>query len=152
MIIEQYKNKHNMEEILFIDSQAVEDFLELIKNKYNQHELKDIPKNFFETGGNFFIGRLGKRVISMCGYIPIDNKTVELRRLRVIKDLRGNGYGGKMLKYVEKDIVLKGYSKIVFSTASVRESTLNFYKKYLYTKTGKSKYDQLTIIKFEKYL
>ena len=138
--------------MLAIDSQAVEDFWDKIKNKYSQDELKDIERYFFKPGGNFFIGLENNRIIGMCGYIPIDSTTVELKRLRVEKSLRSQGYGTQLLRFTEKDILSKDYKKIIFSTASVREATLKFYSKHSYKKTGTSKYDELITIEFEKWL
>ena len=152
MNIERYNTQHSLDQILSIDFQAVEDFYEKVKDKYSQDELKDIERYFFLSGGNLFVGLENKNIIGMCGYIPIDSTTVELKRLRVEKSLRSQGFGTRLLRYTEEDIKSKNYKKIVFTTASVRETTLRFYKNNSYRETGESMYAELVTIDFEKLL
>ena len=152
MNIEKYNINHNLEEILSIDLEAVEDFKDKIKDAYNQSDIQNIRKYYFDKNGSFFIGLISNQIICMCGYIPIDKMSVELKRLRVLKNLRGNGYGSKMLSFIEKEIKTNGFSTIKFATASVRKDTLKFYKKHGYIITGNDKFGQLKTILFEKNL
>ncbi len=152
MIIKKYDESDNIEEILKLDNQAVEDFLDKIEAKNRQVDLLDINKYYCKKNGEFFVGKVEGKIVCTCGYVPNGSNTVELKRLRVIKNLRGSGYGSFMLNYIEKDIRSKGFSIIEFTTASSRETTISFYKNRGYKDVGKSKYDRLDTIDFKKEL
>lgn len=150
MKIDLYNENDNIKDILSIDMQAVEDFFDKVKNVYNQNDLLDISKHYFTKNGLFLVGKKDGIIVATCGYIPLDSETVELKRLRVRKDLRGYGYGSLLLKSMEQSIKSMGYSRIKFSTASIRKSTILFYRNRGYSESGKQKYGQLDIIVFEK--
>ena len=86
----------------------------------------------------------------MCGYIPIDTNTVELKRLRVEKSCRCQGLGRQMLEHVETHVKSKGYNTIIFTAASLRKNTIRFYLNNDYIKTGISQYDRIITIDFKK--
>ena len=58
MLIENYNKSHKIEDILSIDIQAVEDFIEKIDNIYTQDDLLDINKYYIHKNGAFFIGTI----------------------------------------------------------------------------------------------
>ena len=152
MKIEEYSNDHSISEIKRIDFQAVEDFYELIKDEYSQDDLENIDVSYMSVNGDFFIASLNDNIIGMCGFVPVDDKKAELKRLRIEKSLRSKGYGSQLLKFVESDIKSKGFDAIEFATASIRKPTLQFYKKHGYIEKGKSVFGELEIINFEKIL
>lgn len=152
MNIDKYNNKHNLNEILFIDKQSVEDFYDDIKDIYSQDDLLDIEKNYFNKNGLMAIGSINNEIVAMCGFIPESYKIASLMRLRVRKDLRGDGLGKKILKYIESAIREKGYETIKFSTAASRVNTLHFYRKRGYKEIAREMYGEIETVIFEKNL
>lgn len=150
MNIDLYSENDCITDILSIDKQAVEDFYYKIKNIYNQDDLLNINEHYFNKNGLFKVGKIDGKIVGTCGYIPIDSKSVELKRLRIRKDLRGYGYGSLLLESIEDCIKSNGFSLIKFTTASIRKKTISFYKNRGYLEVGKYKYDQLETIAFEK--
>lgn len=152
MIIEKYNKTHNLNEILTIDLEAVEEFYDLIKGKYNQDELLHISKTDHEKKGEYFIGTIKNRVVAICGYKIISDDTVELKRFRVTKTLRSQGLGSELLHYIESRLKDKGFNKIILETAVLRPSTLQFYRNRKYIVVDEGIYGELKTIKFEKLL
>lgn len=152
MTIDVYNPMDNLKEILFLDREAVEDFFEQIQEVWNQKDLLDIPGYYTEKEGHFLVGKIENRIMALCGFIPTTPGCAELKRLRVKKELRGKGYGSVILSRMEEVIKKRGYHTIEFTTASVRESTLIFYKNRGYRETGRSSYGKLITIAFKKSL
>lgn len=150
MKIEKYSSKHDLNKILFIDWQSTKDIFECIKNHYNQNDLKNIDLFYLQKNGSFYVGLIDGKIIAMCGYLSVDKDTVELKKFRVEASFRGNGYGSKMLKFIESKITLSGFKKIILDTASNRKLTINFYKKHGYRQNGELIYDNLKCVIFEK--
>lgn len=152
MIIEKYSKIHSLDEILFVDKQSIEDFFEDIKDVYSQDDLLDIDKNYTDNGGYMAVGIIVGEIVAMCGYLPGDDNSASLMRLRVRKDLRGRGYGKEILAYIEKIIRKKKFTSIKFSTAASRENTLHFYRKRGYMEINREMYGKIETVIFEKKL
>lgn len=152
MIIEEYNKNHNLQEIIYIDRESVEDFLDEIKDVYSQDDLYDIKSNYLDKDGLMVVGLIDSKIVAMCAYLPISNTSAGLYRLRVKKELRGNGYGKQILTYIEDQIKNKKFKQIEFSTAASRENTLHFYKKRGYSEISREMYGNIETVIFKKTL
>ncbi|MBN1647513.1 MAG: GNAT family N-acetyltransferase [Spirochaetales bacterium] len=139
----------DIDSVLSLDYQAIKDFFVLIKNSYSQD---DILRAWRYNSGSFFAGIVDDEIIAMCGYRKIDRKTAELRKLRVDRKQRRKGYGTHMVRFIEEQVQSRGFSRIVFSTAALREGTLKFYETLGYTRTGEGMYEKLRVFHYEKVL
>ena len=78
-----------------------------------------------------------------CGcFKPYDKDTVEIKRMFVKKDQRGQGLSGLILKELEKWAREKGYTRATLETGIKQIEAIGFYSKYGYQK----------ISNFEQYI
>ena len=150
MKYEKYNN-HAVEPIIALDIEAVEDFYDLIKDVYTRKDLYDIS-HYYEDGEFYVLLDDGDQIIGTCAYRIKDTTTVELKRLRVKKDLRGKGLGKSFIKFMEDTIKAAGFKTIILNTSIMRESTLKFYEKMGYEVTGKKPYGGIELVYFKKEL
>ena len=150
MRYEKYNN-HPVEPIVELDIEAVEDFYPLIKDVYSRNDLNDI--NHYYQNGEFYV-LLGDddQIIGTCAYLINDTTTVELKRLRIKKVLRGKGLGKKLILFIEDKIKEAGFKTIILNTSIMRESTLKFYEKMGFEVTGKKPYGGIELVYFKKEL
>lgn len=141
----------NIEPLIELDKEAVEDFYDLIKDVYNRDDFYDIDK-YYADGEFYLLLDDDDKVIGTCAYHIRDNNTVELKRLRIKKDLRGKGLGKGFIKFMEDRIKSKGFNIIVLNTSIVRENTLKFYEKVGFIRTGREPFGKIEIVYFIKEL
>ena len=99
-------------------------------------DLSDIEIFYIKSGGLFEIleGADGN-LLGTIGLFPLDEKTVELRKMYFVKSLRGRGFGKKMLeRMIEKARELK-FKRIYLETASILKEAVGLYEKYEFKPT-----------------
>ena len=69
-------------------------------------------------------------LLGTVGLFPLDNETVELRKMYFDKSLRGRGFGKKTLeRMIEKSREMK-FKRIYLETANVLKQAVALYEKY----------------------
>ena len=152
MYIELLNKEHNIDVLLNLDTQAVENFINLFEGKYSQQEILDLPVLIESKQGEFYIGKENERIIAMGGYKKIDDNNAKLIRFRVENAFQGKGLGSQFLGFVESKIKQQGFTRISFETASHRKKTLSFYNRHGYSIVGERQFLKLTLLEFEKKL
>ena len=76
-------------EILDLDTQAKEKFVDLLLGGSGQEDLMNINEHYFLTGGDFCVLLENEQVVGTCGYKPKSNMVVELKRLRIENTWQG---------------------------------------------------------------
>lgn len=74
--------------------------------------------------GTLYVGLFNGKPITVCVVVNLDSDTVEIKNLAVEAQFRRNGYGRRMLEYIESQYSDK---KIILGTGE-NPSTLRFYK------------------------
>lgn len=94
-------------------------------------DLSDIETHYIKRGGLFEVIEDEKgNLLGTVGLYPIDDETIELRKMYFAKDFRGQGFGKKTLKrMIEKGKEL-GFKKIYLETASVLKEAIGLYEKF----------------------
>jgi putative acetyltransferase len=92
-------------------------------------DLSDIEANYLARGGIFeVIENLGGKIVGTIGLYPLDESTIELRKMYFDPSIRGRGLGKKLLtKMIEKARNM-GYLRIYLETASVLEQAVHLYE------------------------
>lgn len=122
-------------------------------NQYDKKaDLRAIAQVYFQSGGEFLIGLLDEAVIAMGGFQRLSDDSAELRRMRVRKDLQGQGHGSQLLQELERMAFQSGIHKFSFETAKARPLTLDFYRKHGYLETGIGFYGGVKTVHFSKVL
>ena len=94
-------------------------------------DLNDIETEYIKRGGLFeILEDADGNLLGTVGLFPIDNETIELRKMYFSKTLRGRGFGKKILeRMIEKSKELK-FKRIYLETASILKEAVGLYEKY----------------------
>lgn len=115
-------------------------------------DLRAIERVYLQSGGEFLIGLLDGEVIAMGGFQRLSKNSAELRRMRIQRDLQGQGYGTQLLQELERTAFQSGIRTLSFQTARARPLTLEFYRKHGYRETGQGFYGKVETVHFSKTL
>lgn len=118
----------------------------------DEADLMNIDEFYFHTGGEFLLGLLAGRLVSMGGYRRLSMTVAELRRMRIDHALQGKGYGTQILRELENRAFNSGVRTLCLETAKSRPLTLEFYRKHGYQETGAGKYGDVETVRFDKTL
>lgn len=110
-----------------------------------------------KMGGEFWVGELDGNIMAMGGFwihLSGPDKEAELKRMRVIPDLQGQGIGSALLKLLEGRAKLLGFETMALDATSA-ESQLparQFYEKHGYQETGRMPAKNFELIYYRKQL
>lgn len=94
-------------------------------------DLADIEQNYFARNGIFdLLENENGKIIATVGLYKIDDDTCKLRKMYLLKEERGKGYGKLLLNHALKKAEELGYKKIVLETASALKEAIALYEKY----------------------
>jgi putative acetyltransferase len=81
-------------------------------------------------GGAFWVVEHQQRLVGTAGYYPIKRGThaVEIRKMYLIPEVRGQGLGRYLLQQLEAEITAKGFQEIWIETASVLKEAVKLYE------------------------
>lgn len=95
--------------LAFVEEAAVDD------------DVTDVEGHYLDAGGEFLVGEVdepagvggesggGAGVVAIGGYLPLDDRTVEIRRMRVHPDHQRRGYANGLLAELEDRARAAGY-------------------------------------------
>ena len=100
-------------------------------------DIYDIEANYLNRGGLFeVIESPDGEILGSVGLYPLDNETIELRKMYFAPDIRGRGLGKELLlKMIEKARNL-GYLRVYLETASILEQAVHLYENAGFVPTG----------------
>lgn len=94
-------------------------------------DLSDIEAHYIKRGGVFeIIEDKEGNLLGTVGLYPIDEETIELRKMYFAKNFRGQGFGKKTLKRMIERSKELGFKKIYLETASVLKEAIGLYEKF----------------------
>jgi putative acetyltransferase len=106
---------------------------ELRKN-YSTHQDVYTKKNIIKNDANVIVCyENGKPVGCGCFRLTDDKSVVELKRMFVVENARGQGLGKKILEELENWAKELGHSVILLETGDKQIEAVEMYKKYGYT-------------------
>jgi N-acetylglutamate synthase-like GNAT family acetyltransferase len=94
-------------------------------------DLNDIEANYINRGGIFelFEDENGE-LFGTVGLYPMNEKTVELRKMYFAKELRGQGFGKKTLQRMIEKAKETGFKRIYLETATPLKEAIYLYEKF----------------------
>jgi len=91
-------------------------------------DLGDLDASYPARGGLFDVAIASDGTVAgCCGLYPIDAKTGELRKMYVLKDARGSGLGGRLLRRSLAFARARGLERVELETASVLKEAIALY-------------------------
>jgi N-acetylglutamate synthase-like GNAT family acetyltransferase len=129
-------NNSDCEQVKALVSKVLEEY-NLIPEPFGTDvDLSDLEKNYFERGGIFeVLENENGEILGSVGLFPIDETTIELRKMYFSKELRGKGFGTITLKRMIETSKSLGFSKIYLETASVLVEAIGLYEKFGFVAT-----------------
>jgi N-acetylglutamate synthase-like GNAT family acetyltransferase len=92
-------------------------------------DLADIESNYLARGGVFeIIENDAGKIVGTIGLYPLDETTIELRKMYFDASIRGRGLGKQMLQKMIKKAKDLGYLRIYLETASVLKQAVHIYE------------------------
>lgn len=97
-------------------------------------EMRRYPPVLFRPPGGGFVLLLRDGVaISGGAFMPIDERTAELKRIWTHADYRRQGLSSRVLAEIEAEIARRGYTRIFLTTGTRQPEARNLYLKAGYT-------------------
>ena len=92
-------------------------------------DLSDIEANYVARGGVFeVIENSDSKIVGTIGLYPLDETTIELRKMYFDPSIRGRGLGKQMLKEMIEKAKILGYLRVYLETASVLAQAVHLYE------------------------
>ncbi|WP_088894023.1 GNAT family N-acetyltransferase [Leptolyngbya ohadii] len=100
-------------------------------------DVLNVEQAYWETGGQFWVVEQDGRLVGTAGFYPIarGNHAVEIRKMYLLPEVRGQGLGRFLLKALEETIASLGYREIWIETASVLKEAVQLYENSGYEPT-----------------
>lgn len=99
-------------------------------------DLTDIEAHYLARGGLFeLLETADGTLLGTVGLYPMDETTVELRKMYLSPQLRGKGIGKQTLQRMVEKAKELGFKKIYLETASVLKEAVGLYEKFGFTPT-----------------
>lgn len=97
----------------------------------------EVEKFYQETGGEFWVVEQQGRLVGTGAYYPIQrgNKAVEIRKMYLLPEARGQGLGKFLLQKLEQIIAERNFQEIWIETASVLQEAVQLYERNGYQPT-----------------
>jgi putative acetyltransferase len=92
-------------------------------------DLTDIAGNYHELGGWFqVIESPSGSIVGCSGLFPLSAETVELRKMYLLPEARGQGLGKKLLGQSLAEARRLGYKRVILETNSVLKEAIALYQ------------------------
>lgn len=140
------------EPMLALHRRALEGFTLGLSQQRDEADLRAIDEIYLRSGGEFLLGFIDERLVAMGGFQRLSESAAELRRMRIARDLQGQGYGTLLLRELERRAFRCGVRTLSLEAARRRPLTLEFYRRHGYQETGQSSYGAVETVQFSKTL
>ncbi|NJR65236.1 MAG: GNAT family N-acetyltransferase [Leptolyngbyaceae cyanobacterium CRU_2_3] len=93
-------------------------------------DVLQVEESYWATGGKFWVVERQGQIVGTGGYYPIErgNNAVEIRKMYLLPDVRGQGLGRYLLTALEEAIASQGFTQIWIETASVLKQAVKLYE------------------------
>ncbi|MBW4517046.1 MAG: GNAT family N-acetyltransferase [Timaviella obliquedivisa GSE-PSE-MK23-08B] len=90
-----------------------------------------VEDSYWTKGGEFWVIETQGRLVGTAGYYPVarGENAVEIRKMYLSPEVRGQGLGRYLLQALEAAIALQGYTQIWIQTASVLKEAVQLYER-----------------------
>ena len=91
----------------------------------------EVESAYWEVGGEFWVVEQDCKIVGTAAYQPIarGQNAVEIRKMYLLSEVRGQGLGVYLLEQLEKAIALKNYQEIWIETATILKEAVGLYER-----------------------
>ena len=97
-------------------------------------DVLNVETAYWKTGGAFWVIERQGNLVGTGGYYPIarGENAVEIRKMYLLPEARGQGLGRYLLTVLEQDSAAKGFAQVWIETASVLKQAVHLYESHGY--------------------
>jgi ribosomal protein S18 acetylase RimI-like enzyme len=111
-----------------------------------------IEETYLNNHGEFLIGEWDGVFVSMGALHRTSPERAEIKRMRVLPDYQGRGFGQIILSELEARARAMGYKTLYLDTSILQVPAQKLYEKNGFREVGRDKYQDLAVILYEKQL
>lgn len=93
-------------------------------------DVENVERHYGGAGAYFCIMEVDGRPIATGGIRPMSGSRCELRKMYMLKEVRGQGYGKQLLRHLLKQAESMGYEEVMLETASVLKEAIALYRAF----------------------
>jgi putative acetyltransferase len=104
----------------------------------SDRDVAEVEACYWATGGEFWVIERDGALVGTAGYRPVPRgeRAVELRKMYLLPQARGQGLGRYLLNRLEDAIQRRGFGEIWLETASVLKEAVGLYETSGYQPTS----------------
>lgn len=116
---------------IFRISGSIEQFRQEIVDTKQYYDIENVQTVYLDNNGIFLVLLDGEKVVASGGIRKIDESTAELKRMWMLEEYRGKGWGTKIALRLIAFAKEQGYKKIRLDVwkPEYQEAAISFYKK-----------------------
>lgn len=111
------------------------------------NDLVKIDEVYFQNQGEFLVGFYEGKLVAMGAFWRTGPQEAELKRMRVLPEYQGCGFGQQILDRLEANARALGYTRLHLETSIVQTGAQKFYEK-----NGFREFQRLVLLDLERIL
>ncbi len=115
-------------------------------------DLRDIPRLYLETGGEFLLGFVKERLVAMGALRRTSGESAEVLRMRVRPEWRRQGCGQVILEALEARACEAGVRMLHLETTTQQTAARRLYEKHGFVERSRGERLGYEVVRFEKTL
>lgn len=132
LLIRRYQDTDH-DAVVTLHKLALKEFSAYVKDDRQAHrwekDFEDIAGNYLNNHGEFLVGYLGNKLVTMGSLRKVNNELGELKRMRVHPDYQRQGLGQTILLRLEERAKKLGYKAIQLDTTIKQIAAQKLYEK-----------------------
>lgn len=120
------------------EEQAIFNLVETVLAEYGistnaretDKDLSDLNKYYFDRKGWFGVLVEDDRIIGSYGIYQVNERTCELRKMYLLPEFHGRGFGKQMMEAAIGKAAELGYEEMILESNQLLDRALHLYKKY----------------------
>ena len=98
--------------------------------KLADRDVIEVEEAYLSLGGEFWVVEQEQTIVGTAAYQPIarGQNAVEIRKMYLLSEVRGQGLGRYLLRELEKAIAIKDYQEIWIETATSLKEAVELYE------------------------
>ncbi|MBA2376914.1 MAG: GNAT family N-acetyltransferase [Actinomycetota bacterium] len=113
-------------------------------------DLHDIEGVYLESGGEFLVGEIDRKIVAMGALKKIGSNRAEIKRMRVEPGFQRRGFGQRMLSFLERRAVELGYSSLRLDTTVRQIAARRLCERNGYRESGRGRVGRFECVFMEK--
>jgi putative acetyltransferase len=93
-------------------------------------DLTDLNKYYFNNNGWFFVLEVEGKIVASSAFAKMSERQCELRKMYLLKEFQGNGFGKLLLEESIRKAIELGYKEMVLESNKMLQTANAMYRKY----------------------